>query len=114
MTLRETMARHARDTLTRLDHLGEVITYSPKTGSERQVRAVVNRLDVEPASGDARQVGRLRAIIEIPRGTTYGVEAVVPGDRVTLAMRLGGAELVARVRRIITQDEGTFALEVEA
>ena len=38
----------------------------------------------------------------------------MPGDRVTLAMRLGGAELVARVRRIITQDEGTFALEVEA
>jgi hypothetical protein len=115
MTLRQTMRRHAREILTRLDHLGELVTYRFKSGApDREIRAVVNRLDIEPASGNATQVGRLRAIVEIPRDANVGVETVAPGDRMLLAMRMGGETLTCRIRRIVSQDDGTFALEVEA
>lgn len=115
MTLRETMARHARTTLTRPDHFGEEAVYLFKSGAEnRTVRCVVERLDVEPGAPNVPQVARLRAVVAIPRDATVGVTTVVPGDRLQLAMRIGSASVTTRIRRIVSQDEGMFLLEVEA
>lgn len=118
MTLRDTMARHARTVLTRSDHFGETVTFrakgAPSNGSQdRDVRAVVDRLDIEPAMPEARQVGKLRAIVALPRHATTGITAVTPGDRLLLAMRIGEAPSLARIKRIVSQDEGMFTVEVE-
>jgi hypothetical protein len=114
MTLRETMARHARTTLTRPDHFGEVVVYRFKSGApDRTVRAVVNRLDIEPGAPNVPQVGRLRALVAIPFDATDGITTVAPGDKIELALRLGAAAVVARVKRIESQDEGMFVVEVE-
>jgi len=108
------MARDARTVLTRPDHHGEQVTYRFKDGSpDRVVRAVVDRLDSEPAASGTREVATLRAVVAIPRDPTVGVESVEPGDQVVLAMRLGGPAAAARVARIQSQDEGLFLLEVE-
>lgn len=113
MTLRETMARHAL-ILTRLDHFGEELVYAFKAGGTRTVRAVVDRLDIEPAMPGQPQIKVRRAHVCIPRDATLGITAVVNGDKVTMAMRVGEAPEVARVRRIVTQDEGFFLVEVES
>lgn len=114
MTLREMMARHARTTLTRADHFGEEAVYLFKAGGQRTVRCVVDRLDVEAAAPNVPQVARLRAVVAIPRDATYGIETHVAGDRLQLAMRLGSAPVTTRIRRIVSQDEGMFLLEVDA
>lgn len=103
------MARHARTTLTRLDHYGEEILYVDRT-----VRAVVERRDVEPLDGEMPAIARLTCTVFIARDAVTGITAVAPGDEVTLAMRLGDGDTVARVTRIISQDEGGFLVEVAA
>lgn len=109
------MKRHARGTLTRLDHHGEEVTYQFKDGSpDRVVRAVVDRQDSEPAAAGVRQVARLRALVAVPRDDTVGILKVTPGDKILLAMRLGDDAVSARVRRIPSQDDALFTLEVES
>lgn len=115
MTLRELMARHARTTLTRLDHFGEEAIYVFKSGApNRTVRCVVDRLDLEPSSPSVPQVARLRARVAIPVDDVVGVTAVVPGDKLQLSMRLGAAAVTTRLTRIVSQDEGMILVEVEA
>jgi len=115
MTLRDTMRRHAVGPLTRADHFGEEVTYVFKDGSpDRTVRAVVNRLDREPAAPGAMQVAKVRAIVVIPRDGDVGILTIDPGDKLSIAMRLGEEPAAARIIRIVSQDEGAFELEVEA
>lgn len=115
MNLREMAARHARDTLTRLDHFGEVVTYrAVGSPDQRQIRVGVKRLDLEPAASGVRQVARLRAVLDIPRDAETGLLTVSTGDQFTLAMRLGEEPRVARLRQILEQDEGMFLVEVDA
>lgn len=116
MTLRNTMARHARTVLTRMDQHGEIVTYRFKSGAnDRAVRAVVDRLDIEAAQpGLTQGVARQRATVAIPRSAEVGITSVSPGDRIVLAMRLGDEAVSARVKRIVSQDEGMFVLEVDA
>lgn len=114
MTLRDMMARHARITLTRLSHYGEQVTFTPAGGTSRTVRVVVTRLDVEALSPDVQRVARKTANVFVPRDATVGTLTIAPGDTFTMAMRLGEATQVVRVRRIISQDEGGFEVEVAA
>ncbi len=110
------MARHARTTLVRTDHGGELVTYTPAGGTAfADLAVVVQRRDVEPVVPGVRQVARLVAEVFVPRGDgTTGPAAVVPGDTMTLAMRLGADPVDARVTRILSQDEGAFVVEVKA
>lgn len=112
MTLRDLMNRHARTVLTRIDHFGETVTYVFKAGGSRQVRAVVNRLDVQPAGPGVSQIGRQTATVFIARHATDGVMSHTKGDKLELALELGGDEVEARIVRVIDEDEGGFLLEV--
>jgi hypothetical protein len=115
VNLREMAARHARDTLTRLDHLGEAVTYrAVGSPDQREIRVGVNRLDLESAAPGVRAVARLRAEIDIPRDSVTGCLSVSIGDQFTLPMRVGEEPRIARLKRIISQDEGMFLVEVEA
>lgn len=115
MTLRDTMARDARKTLTRLDHFGEVVTYVFKSGApDLAVNAVVDRLDIDTSDPNVVQVGRKRAHVAVPFHSTEGVTAFQQGDRIRLAMRLGEDAVDARIKRIVSQDEGLWIFEVEA
>lgn len=114
MTLRDTMARDARQTLTRLDHFGEQVLYVFKAGGSRTVRAVVNRLGIERAAPGIPQVGRLRAIVAIPFDATVGVTAVEKGDAIQFAIRLGGETVTAKIVDTLSHDEGIWELEVQA
>lgn len=114
MTLRETMARDAI-ALTNANEFGEEITYVFKDGTpDRQILAVVDRQDTEPAAGAAPQVARLKAIVEFANHATAGVTAVAPGDKLLLPMRLGQEAVTARITRVISHDEGMWRVEATA
>lgn len=112
MTLRETMARHARTTLVRLDHHGEEVTYHFQDGTpDRVVQAVVDRRRLEPRDGDTR-LAAMTATVFLPRHDTLGVEAFTDGDEITLPMRLGATPVRRRITELLSEDEGGFELEV--
>lgn len=113
MTLRDLMKLHARTTLTNPDHFGEEVIYHAKAGGGRVVRCVVDRLGRQPALGAVPQIARNRAHVSIPVDEMVGIAVTVPGDRIELAMTLGGARVMTHVRERVSQDEGMFVLEVE-
>lgn len=115
MTLRDTMARHARTVLNRADHFGESVTYNFKAGGAWSGLAVVDRLDAEAVSV-APQVNVLMANVAVPRDTdgVDGVPAIARGDTITCVMQLGQAAVTARVRQVVAQDEAMFVVRVEA
>ncbi len=114
MTLRDMMARHARGPLTSLAHMGELVTHiAAGTNVEREIRCGVNRLEVEPSGPGVREIGRLRAILDIPNDATIGLTSVSAGDRFVLAMRIGGTAKACRLKRTISKDEGMIVVEVE-
>ena len=98
--------------LTRTDHNGEEVTYIDSEGTEYVVNAVVDRHDLV-ADEQVSQVARLLATVVLPK---TGLPATVNngGDKVRLAMKLGGAVKDARVREIISQDEGAWTVSVSA
>lgn len=113
MTLRDRMREHAKRTLTRTDHLGELLTYHPKGGTDRQIQAVVRRLGTEPAESGA--VAKRVAEVAIPNDPDVGVTSVdKAGDRITLAIEEGDEPVSARVRSIVSQDAGMIIVEVVA
>lgn len=109
MTLRAMMARHAAGALTRVDHHGEAVDYIT-ADAETTVNVVVDRLDAEPSESSSRVV-RLAAMVFIP--TTSLPVPVAPGHSLLLAMRLGDTPTVARITRIVSQDEGGVLVEVQ-
>lgn len=111
MDLRAKMVQDMR-TLVRLDHFGEEVTLTPAGGTAVTVRCVVNRRDLQPLADDVRNVARLVAVVTIPRDATIGVLTIAPGDTVSLALRLGGATVTARVTEVREQDEGAFEVLV--
>lgn len=118
MSLRDLMARHARTVLVRADHHGESVTYVFKTPppgeTTRTFLAVVNRLDVDPASPGVPQIATRRATVFLPRHDVAGVESIAPGDKLQVVMRLGEAAVTARIGRVVEQDDGGFLVEVTA
>lgn len=111
MSLRDLMQRHARGPLVRLDHFGEEVVHIDGEGTETTVKAVVDRLDVEPSAGSPR-VARMTAVVAFPRDGENGVGAVAKGDELRLAMTVGDDPVEARIRRIVSQDEAMFVVEV--
>lgn len=109
MTLRQMMARHAAGALTRVDHHGEAVDYIIGD-AEVSVNVVVDRLDVEPGESSSRFV-RFAAMVFIPTASLPA--AVAPGHAIRLAMRLGDTPTIARITRIVSQDEGGVLVEVQ-
>lgn len=116
MTLREIMQRHAQGPLVNPSHFGELVTYEFKDGSpERSFNAVVERLGIEAAQpGSVRFIGTRVAVVEFPRHATLGVESIADGDRIRVPMQVGEVPVSARIRKILTQDEAAWKVEVVA
>ena len=111
MTLRETIARHARNVLNRADHFGEAVTYLPQAGGSIALRAVVDRRDIQPEELSPR-VGRAAAYVFVP--TADLTDYPQPGDRITLAITLGESASTCRITNVIEEDEGGVLVEVQS
>lgn len=108
MTLRDMMARHARTQLVRADHFGESVTFHGREGDVVTFLAVVDRKQLEQMGSSAVRA----ADVFIPRHATAGVEAIVPGDDLTVVLVEGGAPVRCRIAEVLSADSGGFLVRV--
>lgn len=107
MTLRQTMARHARTALTRLDHFGESVTRRRKNVADLAgLRVTIRRLGRRRWE-EGVQVAFYRAEVFVPAGLD-----VQAADELLFPMVEGGESTPNRVDGLISSDANGSLWEV--
>jgi hypothetical protein len=93
------------------DEFGEPISYTPKGGTAKSIKAQVFRQGIAPASEDTGRVLQSQVEIIIANDATYGVTSINKGgDTVSLPERIGGSNVTFSVADILKQDDGLWHL----
>lgn len=99
----------------------ELITITPKDGVKKQIYAVVDRDGFNPQQDSAGEGGKSRVKIgvnmlrlRIYNDAIKGVSVIDENYTMTeLPLRIGGAAVQMRVKKIVDQDTGMWHLQVE-
>jgi hypothetical protein len=111
MAFKDNLAQDVAETFLNSDEFAEEITYTPKGGAAKVIKALVNRKRIDPAYEDAGRVLLNQCEIFIANDETSGVASVNKGeDLVSLAEVIGGAVIDWVVADILGQDEGVWHL----
>ncbi len=111
MSLATVMAADARNVFCNLAEFGEALTYTPKGGAPKAIRAVVMRHEIGP-DGQARDYLTDKVELHIPRDASVGVTSInTKGDAVAVADPIGAAPTTYYVRRVMGEDVGMFHVE---
>jgi hypothetical protein len=105
-----------------LDQWGESVTYTPRSGAARSIKAIVDRNVPRPVGGPGEGVNRPDLTIEVANRATSiaddgygGISSAgvdTGGDKVTLPKRIGQAAQDMRIAQVLGQDEAMLTLEV--
>jgi len=112
MSFKEQLNNDAVLTFLNTSEFGEVILYTPKGGTAKEIPAIVNRSrGLSPAEEDSGRAALNEAEISIANDAENGVISVNKGgDTVSLPQRVGDANVDWVVVDILDQDEGVFHL----
>lgn len=111
MAFKSDLAQDAAKTFLNSDEFAEDITYIPKGGVAKVVKAVVNRKRIDPASEDAGRILINQCEIFIANDAVSGIASINKGgDLVSLAEVIGGSQIDWVVADILAQDEGVWQL----
>lgn len=111
MTFKSQVTQDAAKTFLNSDEFAEEITYTPKGGVAKVIKAVVNRKRIDPASEDAGRILLNQCEIFIANNETAGIMSINKGgDLVSLAEVIGGPLIGWVVADILAQDEGAWQL----
>lgn len=111
MGLKERFSADAIDCFLNTGEFAEDITYTPKGGAAKVIKAVVSRKRIDPASEDAGRVLLNQCEIFIANDETAGITSINKGgDLVSLAEVIGGPLIDWVVADILAQDEGVWQL----
>lgn len=111
----------AADAEAQMDQWGEEITYTPRTGAERSMLAIVTRKvprEVGPQSEAVRPAITIEVLNRATASGTDGyggissAEVNTGGDKVTVAEHIGGTARAMAVLGIVDQDEAMLTLEL--
>lgn len=92
----------------------EDITYTPKAGAPKIIKAVIIRKRLDPAYEDTGRVLLNQAEVFIANDATAGVASINKGgDTVSFAETIGGAAINWIVADILEHDEGIWHLLVQ-
>lgn len=110
-SFKEQLVFDAVNVFLRSDEFAETITYTPKDGVEKLIRAIVDRQQISPAGEDTGRILQNQVKISIANSETYGVISIIKGgDKVSLPERIGGPDVDFLVVDILSQDEGMWQL----
>lgn len=111
MAFKENLAQDAAKTFLNSNEFAEDITYTPKGGTAKTIKAIVNRKRIDPAYEDAGRILLNQSEIFIANDEASGVASVNKGgDLVSFAEVIGGALIEWVVVDILGQDEGMWHL----
>ncbi len=112
--LKDQLAVDTINTFLNENEFAEWIVYTPKSGTEKTIKAIVDRPRAQPAGEDTGRILLNEYSIMIANNETYGAITINKGgDMVTLLDRIGGTLVDFRVVDILSQDEGMFHLLIQ-
>ncbi|MHC4617214.1 MAG: cupin domain-containing protein [Planctomycetota bacterium] len=96
-----------------IDRLGEDVTYLPKGGGTRAIKAMVERGEpvTLPAGDGHTPAAQVHVVNDVTDGIT-SAELDKGGDKLRFAPRIGGATRDYAITNILYQDGGMMGLEV--
>lgn len=86
----------------------EIVTYFPRSGASRRIEAVVTRSQAEPAPDDQGVVAPVFEVL-VRNDSSAGIasdELDTGGDRIELAVKVGGRPRQLRLARLVNHDAG--------
>lgn len=115
MTFKDQLKNDSLNIFLNTNEFSEVITYTPKGGVAKTIKAIVDRQRVSPASEDGGRTLLNDLEIQIANDATYGVTLINKGfDVVAVAEIEGGANKNYTVADILGQDPGMWHLLLRA
>ena len=111
MSFKDNLKRDALNSFLNVDEFAEAISYTPKGGTQKTIKAIVNRKRLNPASEDTGRILQNTIEIFITNDLTYGLASINKGgDKVTLPEVIGGSDVNYVVVDILGEDDGIWHL----
>lgn len=114
MTFKTQLAQDAINCILNTNEFAESITYTPKNGSPKSIKALVVRNRLDTTGQDQGRTLHNQAEIYIVNDATNGVTSIDKGDdTVSLPEIIGGSAISWVVIEILGMDEGLWHLLIE-
>lgn len=111
MSFEDQVAIDIRQNVFNTDEFAETVTYTPKGGVAKSIKAVVQRDPIRLIGGQ-REYPTKTVRLRIQKDATYGVDTVkVSGDTVTLPLVVGGVPEELVVTTILKQNAFMWLVE---
>ena len=85
MSFKDNLKRDALNSFLNVDEFAEAISYTPKGGTQKTIKAIVNRKRLNPASEDTGRILQNTIEIFITNDLTYGLASINKGGDPILA-----------------------------
>ena len=114
MSFKENLKRDALNCLLKTDEFAETIQYKQKDGTEKTIKAIINRKRLMPGTEESGRILQNQIEIFIANDSVYGVSFINKGgDEVLFPEILGGADVNFVVVDLLGEDDGLWHLLVQ-
>lgn len=113
MTFKTQMATDAINCFLNTNELAESITYTPKNGAAKSIKAIIIRNRLDSGGEDSGRILRYQGEVFVANDATNGVTSVNKGDdEVSFPEVIGGSSISWVVLDILGMDDGMWHLLV--
>lgn len=114
MSFKDNLKRDALNCFLTVDEFAEAIQYTPKNGSPKTIKAVINRKRLTPGGEESGRTLQNQLEIYIANDSSYGIPSINKGgDEVVFPEVLGGNDVNFVVVDIFGEDQGMWHLLVQ-
>ena len=114
MSFKDLLLEDVKNCLLNTNEFAESITYTPKNGSPKTIKAIIVRSRLEPGGEDTGRILRNQCEVYIANDATDGVTSVDKGDdQLQFPELVGGSDITWVAIDIISKNEGLWRLLVE-
>ncbi len=116
MTLHDLIETDAVTVFCNTNDFAETVTYYPRTGSSRSIKAVVSREQIATFSPDGGQINLPSFQVHVANSSTTGISSIeldMGGDAIELPPRDGKAAVRKQIMQLLIQDHGMLVLECQ-
>ena len=114
MSFKDNLKKDALNCFLTMDEFAEEIQYTPKGGTQKTIKAIINRKRLIPGGEESGRTLQNQIEIFIANDPTYGVESINKGgDEVLFPEVIGGIDVNFVVVDILGEDSGMWQLLVQ-
>lgn len=114
MSFKDNLKNDAVNIFLTADEFAESVQYTPKGGSPKTIKAVINRKRIIPGGEESGRTLQNQIELFIANDATYGVDSIKKGgDEVLFPEVVGGIDVNFVVVDILGEDQGMWQLLVQ-